>query len=190
MSTRIIAFLATTVLLSAVSITATHTTIPRLPKNNILDKQMSKDAQYRRLFAQIWRNERRARGHEANGVDGSTLRAKLPASLGLDPYQGEILLSVACSLQEAVTDLDAKAHEIIRTARIEQQRRLLEGLDRVPITPPELKLLQQHKDSLFLQARNAFHASLEQEAIEKFEFQLESQLRKIATSQLQGFMIK
>jgi hypothetical protein len=133
---------------------------------------------YKRLFARISVHEQVARSREAQGLDAGALRQKIPQALGLAQYEAQVLLNIVSGLSANVAALDQRANDIIRLARVEQTKRLMQGLDRLPHAPPELKALQQQKDGLYLQAKNDLRNALGTVRFEEMTASLDSLLDK------------
>jgi hypothetical protein len=123
---------------------------------------------YRFFFHHLMALKDHAAEIERKGGDGRALRAYYKTKANLNDAQGRDLDQIAADCEREVTRLDARAKAIITAFRARANAQAGSGKP-LPDLPPELKALQQQRDSAILHARQKLRVALGDEAFRQLD---------------------
>ena len=124
---------------------------------------------YRFFFHHLMALKDRAAEVERKGGDGKALRAYYKNKAKLSDAQADNLDQIAADCDREVARLDARAKALITAFRARASAVHSASGKPLPELPPELKALQQQRDSTILRARQKLRTALGIEAFRQLD---------------------
>jgi hypothetical protein len=139
-------------------------------------KPVPRHIAYWLLFQHIHTLRQKAAEMEAQNKDGHPYRHHYQLAAKLSDQQNQSLDSIVDQTTQAVAELDRQAGEIIARERAKYPGGRIVLGQAPPQTPPQLKAMQQQRDTLVLEAYNRLKESFGEKEFARFEKYLKENL--------------
>lgn len=124
---------------------------------------------YDQMFRHIKELNKKADDESRQGKDGEHFRTLYKRLARLDDNQSQALDRIARSVDREIEPLNKKAVDIIRSIRERHPNGKLAQGELPPEPPAELRVLSDQRRQVILQAREELHASIGDEAFQRFD---------------------
>lgn len=124
---------------------------------------------YDQMFRHIKELNKKADDEAREGKDGEHFRTLYKRLARLDDHQAQVLDKISRDVDRELEPLNKKAVEIIRSIRERHKDGKLAQGELPPEPPAELRVLSDHRRQVILQAREDLHASIGDEAFQRFD---------------------
>jgi len=132
------------------------------------------------LFRQITAMKRAAVRRERQGQDGSSLRNHVRKEARLKDEQARVVDRIALETEQEIAHPDKQARKIINAIRVRYPKGRLQDGESLPLPPPELRMLNEQRKNIILQARERLRTALGEAEFKRFDdFTKEKMARKI-----------
>jgi len=111
----------------------------------------------------------RAEKKEQEGKPGNELRAKVIGNVELDASQRHALDTIAIECLQKARELDVKARQIINDGHAHYHEGRIRPGQAAPELPAELTVLQEARNSVFLQGRDSLRREFGDEKFAEFD---------------------